>query len=126
MVDPEDPKTLALLDRYVAAFEHANIATLTQLLRADAQVQMPPHTTWFRGREPITQFFGSKVTEPGQVRMRPIRANRQPAFATYLRTSDGTYLANSIHLLTIHQCQVQTIIAFLGPTLFALFDLPPK
>ena len=123
-VDPEDPKTLALLDRYVAAFERADMEALTELLRVDAEVQMPPHTTWFRGREPIKQFFAGKVTEPGQMRMIQIRANRQPAFATFLRGSDGTYRANSLHVLSFHENQIHTIIAFLEPALFALFDLP--
>src|SRR5438270_13186197 len=45
--DPDDPATLALLDRYVAAFEHADMTALAELLRSDAQVQLPPHSTWF-------------------------------------------------------------------------------
>jgi len=124
LVEPDDPGTVAQLDRYVAAFERADMAALTELLRTDAQAQMPPHTTWFRGREPIAQFFGGKVTEPGQVRMIPTRANGQPAFATYLRGSDGTYRANSIQVLSFRDGRVHTIIAFLEPALFALFDLP--
>jgi len=126
LVEPHDPKILAQLNRYVAAFEHAEMAVLTDLLRTDAQAQMPPHITWFRGREAITRFFGGKVTEPGQVRMLQTRANGQPALATYLRTPNGTYRANSIHVLSFHDGGVQTIVAFLDPTLFALFDLPPN
>ena len=40
--EPADPADRTLLDRYAAAFESADIAALTELLRADATMEMPP------------------------------------------------------------------------------------
>ena len=40
--EPADPGDLALLDRYATAFENADIATLTGLLRDDVIFEMPP------------------------------------------------------------------------------------
>ncbi|KAA0024876.1 sigma-70 family RNA polymerase sigma factor [Antrihabitans cavernicola] len=124
LTEPDDPTVLALLDQYAAAFERADIAALTELLHADAQVQMPPHTTWFRGRDQIVGFFESRVTEADHVKMVPIRANGQPAYATYLLAAPGRYRANSIHLPSCRDGRIESIIAFLDPSLFAGFDLP--
>jgi RNA polymerase sigma-70 factor (ECF subfamily) len=113
--DPGDPATLALLDRYVAAFEHADMSALAELLRSDAEVQMPPHSTWFRGRAPIVRFFAARVTAPGQVRIVRTRANGQPALATYLRAASGGYAPNSVHLISSASGQITTIVAFVHP-----------
>ncbi len=40
--EPADPADRMLLDRYATAFESADIAALTELLRADATIEMPP------------------------------------------------------------------------------------
>ena len=117
--DPDDPATLALLDRYTAAFEHADMTALANLLHADAQVQMPPHSTWFRGREPIIRFFAARVTEPHQVRTTRTRANGQPAIAVHLRAPSGDYPLNSIHLISSAAGEIRTIVAFLHPEHFS-------
>jgi len=119
--DPDDPATLALLDRYVAAFEHADMAALAELLRSDAEVQMPPYSTWFRGREPIVRFFAARVTAPGQVRIVRTRANGQPALAIYLGTASGGYAPNSVHLISSASGQITTIVAFVRPAFLGPF-----
>ncbi len=40
-----------LLDRYVRAFERADVPALARLLAEDVEMEMPPDPMWFRGRE---------------------------------------------------------------------------
>ncbi len=47
--DPANPRDLDLLNRYTAAFENADITALTELLRKDAVLEMPPLPAWFPG-----------------------------------------------------------------------------
>jgi RNA polymerase sigma-70 factor (ECF subfamily) len=124
--EPADPADLALLDRYATAFENADIATLTALLRDDAVFEMPPLPAWFAGRENVELFLRSHVLrQPGDFRMIPVAANGQPALAGYRRGPDGIYHANAIEVLTIAASRVTRVAAFLDPTLFPAFALPP-
>jgi RNA polymerase sigma-70 factor (ECF subfamily) len=124
--EPADPGDLALLDRYAAAFENADIAALTGLLRDDAVLEMPPLPAWFTGPEPIGLFLRAHVLrQPGDFRMLPVAANGQPALAGYRRGPDGAYHANAIEVLTISASRITHIAAFLDPSLFPAFALPP-
>jgi RNA polymerase sigma-70 factor, ECF subfamily len=123
--EPADPVAVALLDRYAAAFENADVAALTGLLRDDAVVEMPPNPTWFAGREQVTLFLRTyALREPGRLRMVPTAANGQPAVAEYVRGDDGVYRAFGIHVLSIAGSRITRISAFLDPRLFPAFGLP--
>jgi len=125
--EPADPGDLALLDRYATAFENADIAALTGLLRDDAVLEMPPLPAWFTGPGPIGLFLRAHVLrQPGDFRMLPVAANGQPALAGYRRRPDGLYHANMIEVLTISASRITHIAAFLDPTLFPSFALPPN
>jgi RNA polymerase sigma-70 factor (ECF subfamily) len=71
------------LNQYVAAFEKADVPTLTTLLREDAVMEMPPWLHWLAGRAAIARFQTSifSLREPDAWRMLPTTANRQPAVA---------------------------------------------
>ncbi len=56
--EPTDPADRALLGRYAAAFENADVTALTALLREDATLEMPPQPVWFAGREPVGALPG--------------------------------------------------------------------
>ena len=123
--EPASPGDRALADRYAAAFQNADIAALTELLRADAVFEMPPLPTWFAGRAEIGTFLRAQVLRESRgFRMLPTMANGQPAFATYLGEGDGPYRAHSIMVLTIAASQVARITNFIDPGLFAAFGLP--
>jgi RNA polymerase sigma-70 factor (ECF subfamily) len=125
MREPADPGDRALLDRYAAAFENADIGALMQLLREDAVLEMPPLPIWFAGRERVGRFFGSQVLgEPGSFRLLPTAANGQPAFAAYLREPDGAHHAHAITVLTLTGSGVARIVSFNDPGLFPAFGLP--
>jgi RNA polymerase sigma-70 factor (TIGR02960 family) len=126
LAEPDDSATRATLDRYVTAFEQADVQGLVDLLRADVELEMPPVPTWFTGRDAVAGFLGANVLRgPGQWVMIPTRANGQPAFAEYQRTGDGSYAANGIQVLTLIGSRVSRIVAFIDPALVPLFGLPP-
>src|SRR6478752_2316953 len=49
--EPADAARRELLDRYVAAFENADVDALTRLLTDDVVLEMPPMTNWYAGRD---------------------------------------------------------------------------
>ena len=124
--EPDDPELLALVDKYAAAFENADVPALTRLLSDDATFEMPPMPTWFAGREQIGRFLTAQVLrQPGDFTMLPVAANGQPAFAVYLRESDGTHRAHAIQVLTVSGSRLVHVISFNEPALLATFGLPP-
>jgi len=70
----------SLLERYVRAWETADIPGLVALLREDAIVSMPPGQTVV-GADAIGRFFADVVfADERQVRMRAVDATGGPAF----------------------------------------------
>jgi RNA polymerase sigma-70 factor (ECF subfamily) len=125
VVEPAGPDQRALLDRYMAAFQDADITALLRLLREDAEWEMPPLPTWFAGREAIGRFLARQVIgAPRAWRMVATSANGQPAVAAYLRGGDGGYDAHAIQVLTVTATGIARVVAFLDPSLFVTFDLP--
>ena len=124
-----DARTGALLSRYVAAWENTDVAALVALLREDAILAMPPFPSWHRGPAEIGASLAGMVLVPGSAgrfRLRPTRASGQPALATYRRDDEtGSYQASSIQLLYLAGDRISAIVAFLDPSLFPLFGLPP-
>jgi RNA polymerase sigma-70 factor, ECF subfamily len=112
-----------LLDRFVTAFEHADVDGLARLLRVDVELEMPPIPTWFAGRRAVLGFFaGRALAGPGR-RVLPLSANGYPAAATYVRTPAG-YEQHSIQVLEVAGGRIARIYAFLDLSLFGRFGLP--
>jgi RNA polymerase sigma-70 factor (ECF subfamily) len=123
--EPASPAERALVGRYAAAFENADMAGLVALLREDAVLEMPPLPGWFRGRDAVARFLGTKVIRGmGGFAMVPIAANGQPALAGYQRDQDGVYHAHAIQVLTVSPSKLARIVSFNDPGLFAMFGLP--
>jgi RNA polymerase sigma-70 factor (ECF subfamily) len=125
--EPAEAADRVLLDRYAAAFETADVAALTGLLRADAALEMPPQPYWFAGREQVLRFLESRVlTTPGQFRLMVTAANGQPAFAAYMRDGGGAYLAHAIQVLTVRAGRIARIVSFNDGRLLAAFGRPDR
>ncbi|WP_082955965.1 MULTISPECIES: sigma-70 family RNA polymerase sigma factor [unclassified Mycobacterium] len=125
--EPDDAERRALLDRYCAAFENADMAALTALLQADVKLEMPPLPVWFAGRDPVLRFLAARAfAKAGDVAMIPTAANTQPAVAEYRRGADGQLRAHSLHVLTTGADGIATITVFLDPSLFGKFGFPPS
>jgi RNA polymerase sigma-70 factor (ECF subfamily) len=123
--EPADPGDRALLDRFTTAFENADVAALTELLRDDAVLEMPPRLAWFAGREHVGLFLGTHVLrQPGDFRLIQTAANGQPAVAEYRRGPDGAFRAHGVAVLTFAGSRIARIVSFLDPGLLAAFGLP--
>ncbi len=126
--DADDEKTAALLARYVAAWETADVEALVSLLRDDATLAMPPLPQWLQGHRQIGAALEAMVLVPGaggMFRLVPTRANGLPAFAAYRREEmSAPYQALSLHVLEILDGRITSIVAFLDASLFAPFGLP--
>src|SRR4029079_15512035 len=53
----EPARSGAVVDRYVAAFERADLAELRALLTRDAVLEMPPYLNWFAGADDYVRFI---------------------------------------------------------------------
>ena len=125
LAEPAEPDRRALLERFAAAIENADVSGLAELLREDVELEMPPLLTWFAGRQVVVRFLpGNQLTGPGQLRQVPVMANGQPAFAVYQHERDGAYHAHAVLVPMVTTTGIARIIAFQNPGLFASFGLP--
>jgi RNA polymerase sigma-70 factor (ECF subfamily) len=125
VAEPSEPQQRALLNRYVAAFETADVESLVAVLAQDASWEMPPISTWFAGRETVVAFLASRQRTIGRMPAIPTTANGQPAFAFYERDTAGGYRPHALHVLTLTEAGISRIVSFHEPELFPLFGLPP-
>ena len=72
----------------------------------------------------LSQSLDRAFSEPGQWRLVPIRANRMPAAASYVRGEDGAFRAFKVDVLRVEGGKVAEITTF-DATLFPAFGLPP-
>jgi RNA polymerase sigma-70 factor, ECF subfamily len=125
LAEPAEPERRKLLDRFAVALEHADATALAQLLAEDVALEMPPALTWFTGRPAVVAFTAAQLlTEPGALRLVPVTANGQPAFAVYRRERGTAYHAHAVQVLTVTATGIARIVAFTDPGLFTSFGLP--
>jgi RNA polymerase sigma-70 factor (ECF subfamily) len=115
------------LRRYMDAHERADADALARLLREDARLTMPPHATWFLGRDAIVAASAQGFApEFGRLRSVAAAANRQPGVAYYLRRpGESEYRPLALDVLRIEDGLVAEITSFVLPELFPAFGLPP-
>lgn len=128
--DLPDAEAQRLLERYVSAWETADVAGLVALLREEAVVTMPPSPTWCLGAANIGQFAARNLfagEARGRWHLRPVGANGQPAFALYRReTAGGPAVGWGIMVLTLEGPKVARIDTFLTPGLLRPFGVPEQ
>ena len=121
-----DDETLALLDRYVAAFEDYDIDRLTDLLHEDAIQSMPPYSRWLKGRDDLFAWWlgagigckGSKLVPVGLV-------NGMPGWGQFKPDPEGGYEPWSLIVPEVSDGRIVELTFFLDtPKLFPFFGLP--
>ena len=113
-----------LLEAFIDAHERADAAAAAALARDDIRVTMPPHPWCFEGLEAIRPMLEEGLTGPGEWRLVPTWANRQPTAASYLKASGDTeFRAFKLDVLRVEGGRIAEITTF-GATLFPAFGLP--
>lgn len=132
-VHPADEQTRTALEKYVQAWETADVNGLVALLKQDATLSMPPSPSWYAGRENIGSFVAHSVfvnegmfpgPASGRWKLLLVRANGQPAAAVYQRVENGAYYPFGIHVLSLEGEKVTQITSFIDPSLPGYFGCP--
>ncbi|HEX5253522.1 MAG TPA: sigma-70 family RNA polymerase sigma factor [Mycobacterium sp.] len=126
LVQPSEQRQRELLDRYVAAFQNANVDELVAVLTEDARYEMPPFITWFQSGAAIGAFLGPRMRAFGKTPVIRTSANGQPAVALYPATADGQHRLHALHVLTFNSQGVGRIAAFMDIHALHQFDLPQE
>ncbi|MER8485986.1 RNA polymerase subunit sigma-70 [Mesorhizobium sp. M1322] len=124
------PEEGLLLERYMRAWQTANLDGFIELLREDATYHMPPWREWYQGRKAtIRDFIETVWGNFAGYRTVATRANGQPAVGVYaLDHRDRVWRPHSLHVIEPADGKIVSLTIYvppLGPELFAAFGLPP-
>lgn len=115
-----------LLERYVRAWEAADVAGLVAILREDAVLRMPPKPMVI-GAMAIGEFLSQHIFAIGPMRLITASANESPAFAAYMREALGQrYLTFALLVIGVDGDQVTHIYAYSDPQVLVPFGLPSE
>jgi RNA polymerase sigma-70 factor (ECF subfamily) len=124
VAEPTDPEVREVVQRYLLAFEAADVPALVRLLTADAVLEMPPVPLWYQGRQDYGLFMDRVFELRGTGwRMRHLTANGQPALAAYAPSPAGGYALHTLQVLTVTGGQVARNVVFADPGVFPAFGL---
>ena len=125
---PMDEEQVALLARYVDAFERYDLESLTVLLHEDATLSMPPLGLWLRGHADIREWMLGTGSGCRGSRLVPTASNGTPAFGQYRPSASGRgYDPWSLIVLEISAGRIVGVNSFLDTEqLFPLFGLAPR
>ena len=79
----------AIVERFVQAWESADLDALVALLTDDVFMSMPPMPFEYEGRDAVARFCASIFGSGRRFDLVRTRANGQPAFGAYVRAADG-------------------------------------
>jgi RNA polymerase sigma-70 factor (TIGR02960 family) len=116
----------ALLQGFIDTHERNDMAGAAALMREDIHVSMPPFPSVYDGREAMLPLLDVAFGPDGmgEWKLVPIRANRMPAAASYLRAPGETgFRAFKIDVLREAGGLAAEITTF-GSDLFGAFGLP--
>jgi len=124
--EPAEPGERAVVERYLAAFETADVPGLTRLLADDVVLEMPPVPLWLAGpahyREFIERVFAMRGTG---WRLLPVQANGSPALAAYAPDPvTAGVRAHSLQVFTVRGGLIRNCVTFADPKVLGLFGLP--
>jgi RNA polymerase sigma-70 factor (ECF subfamily) len=119
---PDSPTERNLLATFSDAIEACDTARLLTLLSAEPRVTMPPVPGELIGHEAIGAYLDDGAEVRGApLKLRPTRANGQPAFGCYLRSQPWGMI-----VLTLSGSKVDEITFFADPALPGRFGLPER
>jgi RNA polymerase sigma-70 factor (TIGR02960 family) len=123
---PNSPGERAVVGRFAEAVESGDVDEVVALLTDDALLTMPPLPIEYQGHDAIGAFLRHRAELRGAaLRVLPIRANTQPAFACYLPDPHAPVARPwGLIVLTLEGDEVAAITWFANTALFRQFGLP--
>jgi RNA polymerase sigma-70 factor (ECF subfamily) len=124
--EPSATEQRAWVDRYMKAFELADVEGLKRLLTEDVLMEMPPMVNWFVGPANYGRFMEWVFEAAGtDWRLTAVEANGQPGFAAYRRAGDR-YELHTVQIFTVAAEGIRRNSVFQDPEVFASFGLPTE
>jgi RNA polymerase sigma-70 factor (TIGR02960 family) len=113
----------AIVARFVAAYESADMDALVDLFTDDIFLSMPPMPLEYEGRALVARFFDRLLVPSRRYSLVPTRANGQPAFGAYLVDPAGARHATGLFTLSLAGTRISAMSRF-ETRMFAWFGLP--
>jgi RNA polymerase sigma-70 factor, ECF subfamily len=127
IAEPDDPEARAVIERYVRAFEAADVPAIVRLLADQVVLEMPPVPLWYRGRDDYARFMDRVFEMRGTGwRVRRLTANGQLAFAAYAPEPGGGHRLHTLQVFTVTDGRVARNVVFADPSVFEAFGLPER
>jgi RNA polymerase sigma-70 factor (ECF subfamily) len=117
------PAEDALVARFARAWESADLDGLVALLTDDVFVSMPPIPFEYQGRDVVAGFCAGLFGAGRRFDLVPTRANDQPAFGAYLRSSAGIRHGTGLYVLTLTGHRICAMVRF-DNSVLRWFGLP--
>ena len=112
-----------IADRFVRAYESADVEALVALFTDDIYLAMPPMPLEYEGREAATLFFERLLVSGRRYSLIPTRANGSLAFGSYVAGPDDVRYATGLFAVTIVRGRLGAMTRF-EQTELAAFGLP--
>jgi len=113
----------AIVAKFVAAWESADVDALVALLTEDVFMSMPPMALEYEGAGLVVRFCASLFRAGRRFDLVPTRANGQPAFGAYVRGDSGVSHGAGLYVLTLTAERICAMTRFENSVL-SFFGLP--
>jgi RNA polymerase sigma-70 factor (ECF subfamily) len=133
VLDRSDPRLDELVERYVRAWQLADMSAFLELVTDDIRLSMPPMVEWYDGREAVALFVENAIfahARPHGILLRPGWCNGQPAFAVYEPDGRGDLVAGGLQVLEVVEqsgrATVTDIVSYRDPLLVTRCGFPGR
>jgi RNA polymerase sigma-70 factor (ECF subfamily) len=121
--DADSAAEKAIVERFVRAWESADLDGLVALLSDDVFMSMPPMPFEYQGRDVVARFCASLFDAGRRFDLVPTRANGQPAFGAYVRMPGGVSHGVGLYVLALGGDRICALTRFEN-SLLPKFGLP--
>jgi RNA polymerase sigma-70 factor (ECF subfamily) len=97
----DSPAEAAIIAKFVSAWQAADLDALVALLTDDVFISMPPMPFEYEGRDAVARFCATLFRAGRRFDLVPTRANNQPAFGAYLRSTGGVSHGVGLYVLSL-------------------------
>jgi RNA polymerase sigma-70 factor (TIGR02960 family) len=119
----DSPSEVAIVAKFVRAWESADLDALVALLTDDVFMSMPPMPFEYEGRDVVARFCASLFRAGRRFDLVPTRTNGQPAFGAYLRTPTGISHGVGLYALSLTGDRICAMTRF-DKSVLPWFGLP--